>query len=180
MTSFVPSTRSQLVESFVNWSRESNVFLLILVSAYEDEDFARLCRAIGRAELARLYKTHDVRVRAESQREIYKALEEWTKDKTKEQAAQVLDRANIVNQPVWNAKEVASHPHWQERGSIFWMDDPNYGDLLSQGSPFKMSETPPRVKWSLKPIGADNEAIYSRLCGLTADEIKQLETDEVI
>ena len=122
----------------------------------------------------------DARVQADSQREIYRALEAWAGDKTKEQVAQVLDRADIINQPVWNAKEVASHPHWRERGSIFWMDDPTYGDLLSQGSAFKMSETPPRVKWSLKPVGADNEAIYARLCGLSAEEIKRLEAEEVI
>jgi len=152
----------------------------ILISAYEDADFARLCRVIGQPQLARLYKTHDVRVRAESQREIYRALEEWAKDKTKEQVAQLLDRADIINQPVWNAKEVASHPHWRQRGSIFWMDDPYYGDVLSQGSAFKMSETPPRVKWAFKPIGADNETIYSRLCGLSAEEIKRLEAEEVI
>jgi crotonobetainyl-CoA:carnitine CoA-transferase CaiB-like acyl-CoA transferase len=152
----------------------------ILVSAYEDEDFARVCRTIGKSELARVYKTHDVRVRADSQREIYKVLEEWAADKTKEQVAQALDRANIINQPVWNAREVASHPHWRERGAVFWMDDPTYGDLLSQGSPFKMSETPPRVKWALKPIGADNESVYGRLCGLSAEEIQKLESDEVI
>jgi crotonobetainyl-CoA:carnitine CoA-transferase CaiB-like acyl-CoA transferase len=152
----------------------------LLVSAYEDEDFARLCRAIGKSELGRVYKTHDVRVRADSQREIYRVLEDWAKDKTKEHAAQVLDRAGILNQPVWNAKEVANHPHWRERGAIFWMDDPTYGDVLSQGSAFKMSETPPRVKWALKPIGSDNEAIYSRLCGLSAEEIQKLEADEVI
>ena len=152
----------------------------ILVSAYEDADFARLCRVIGKPELARVYKSHDVRVRAESQREIYKVLEEWAADKTKEQVAQLMDRAGILDQPVWNAKEVANHPHWRERGAIFWMDDPTYGDLLSQGPAFKMSETPPRVKWALKPIGADNEAIYSRLCGLTAEEIRKLESEEII
>ena len=152
----------------------------ILISAYADEDFARLSKIIGQEKLARLYKSHDVRVRADSQREIYAALEAWAKDKTKEQVAQILDRSGIVNQPVWNAKEVASHPHWRQRGAISWLDDPNYGDLLSQGPAYKMSDTPPRVKWSLKPIGADNEQIYGRLCGLSAEEIKRLEAEEII
>ncbi|KRT65228.1 MAG: L-carnitine dehydratase/bile acid-inducible protein F, partial [Candidatus Rokubacteria bacterium CSP1-6] len=115
-----------------------------------------------------------------SQREIYAALEAWAKDKTKEQVAQILDRARIITQPVWNAKEVASHPHWRDRGSIFWLDDPTYGDLLSQGPAYKMSDTPPRVKWALKPIGADNEFIYGKLCGLSAEELKRLEAEEII
>ncbi len=152
----------------------------ILISAYEDDAFARLCRAIRNDKLARLYKSHDVRVRPENQREIYAALEAWAADKTKEQVARILDRAGVISQPVWNAKEVASQPHWQERGSISWLDDPTYGDLLAQGPAYRMSETPPRVKWALKPVGADNEVIYGKLCGLTKDEIARLEADEII
>ena len=152
----------------------------ILISAYEDEAFLRLCRAIRNDKLARRHKTHDVRVRPDSQREIYAALEAWAQDKTKEQVARILDRAGVITQPVWNAKEVASQPHWRERGSIFWMDDPTYGELLAQGPAYRMSETPPRVKWSLKPVGADNEHIYGKLCGLAKDELERLEADEII
>jgi crotonobetainyl-CoA:carnitine CoA-transferase CaiB-like acyl-CoA transferase len=85
-----------------------------------------------------------------------------------------------VNQPVWNAKEVATHEHWRERGSIGWLDDPTFGDVLAQGPAYKMSETPPRLKWALKPVGADNEFIYTKLAGLSMDEIRQLEEEEVI
>ncbi len=152
----------------------------ILVSAYEDGDFAVLCRTIGQPQLARLYKTHEIRLRPESQKEVYAALEAWAKDKTKEQVAQILGKAGIIVQPVWNAKEVATHPHWRERGSIFWLDDPTYGDLLSQGPAYKMSDTPPRVKWAFRPVGADNEYIYGKLCGLSKAEIEKLEAEEVI
>jgi len=43
-----------------------------------------------------------------------------------------------------------------------------------------MSATPPRLKWSLKPVGADNERILGELAGLSADELKRLEEQEVI
>jgi crotonobetainyl-CoA:carnitine CoA-transferase CaiB-like acyl-CoA transferase len=151
-----------------------------LVSAYEDADFGILCRAIGQGHLARVYKTHDIRVRPESQKEIYAALEAWASDKTKEQVARILGKAGIIVQPVWNAREVASHPHWQERGAIRWLDDPTYGDVLSQGPAYKLSDTPPRVKWSLRPVGADNEYVYGKLCGLSKAEIDKLEAEEVI
>jgi crotonobetainyl-CoA:carnitine CoA-transferase CaiB-like acyl-CoA transferase len=112
--------------------------------------------------------------------EIYAALEEWAKDKTKEDAACLMDEADIINQPVWNAKEAAEHPHWRERGSIHWLDDPTFGDVLAQGPAYKMSETPPRIKWVFKPAGADNEDIYSRLCGFNKEEMKRLEREEII
>jgi crotonobetainyl-CoA:carnitine CoA-transferase CaiB-like acyl-CoA transferase len=152
----------------------------ITITAYRDEDFIRLCDVIGRQDLAKQYPDLDSRVLAGSQREIYAALEEWAKDKTKEEAAGILDRGDILNQPVWNAKEVAEQPHWQQRGSIHWMDDATFGDVLAQGPGYMMSETPPRVKSAFKPVGADNDYIYTKLAGLSNEEIRQLEEEEVI
>lgn len=152
----------------------------ILISAYTDEDFAKLCRVINRPDLANKFARHEDRVKAESQFELYPELEKWAKDKTKEDVARILDEAGIINQPVWMSKEVAEHPHWRERGSIIWLDDPYFGDLLVQGPAYKLSETPPRVKSCHKPVGADNEEVLSKLCGYTADEIKKLEEAEII
>jgi len=152
----------------------------ILISAYEDKDFARLCKAIGDSTLGSKYAKADIRLKAESQMEIYPALEKWAADKTKEQVAAIMDANNIIHQPVWNAKEVANHPHWNERGAVRWLDDPTYGELLHQAPAYKMSATPPRLKWALKPVGADNEYIFGKLAGLTPEDIKRLEDQECI
>jgi len=152
----------------------------IMISAYSDQDFARLCHTIGDSSLAAKYANADVRIKAQSQMEIYPVLEKWAADKTKEQVAQLLDAANIINQPVWNSKEVANQPHFQQRGAVRWLDDPMYGDLLHQGPAYHLSHTPPRLKWALKPVGADNEYILGKLAGLSTDEIKRLEEQECI
>ncbi len=152
----------------------------ILVSAYEDKDFARLCQTIGDGNLAGKYAKQDIRVQAKSQMEIYPWLEKWAANKTKEEVAAILDKANIINQPVWNSKEVANNPHWLERGAVRWLDDPTYGDLLHQGPAYMMSATPPRLKWALKPVGADNEEILGKLAGLSAEELRRLEEQECI
>jgi crotonobetainyl-CoA:carnitine CoA-transferase CaiB-like acyl-CoA transferase len=152
----------------------------ILISAYEDKDFAQLCQVVGDGTTAEKYAKHDARVKPQSQIEIYALLEKWAADKTKEQVAALLDKANINNQPVWNSKEVANQPHWQERGAVQWLDDPTYGDLMHQGPAYKMSATPPRLKWALKPVGADNEYILGKLAGLSSEELRRLEEQECI
>jgi crotonobetainyl-CoA:carnitine CoA-transferase CaiB-like acyl-CoA transferase len=43
-----------------------------------------------------------------------------------------------------------------------------------------MSATPPRLKWALKPVGADNERILGELGGLSPAEVKRLEDQEII
>ncbi|MBZ5534773.1 MAG: CoA transferase [Acidobacteriia bacterium] len=152
----------------------------ILISAYTDEDFARLCKVVGDVKMAEKYAKTENRVKAQSQMEIYPWLEKWAADKTKEQVAEIMDKANINNQPVWNAKEVANHPHWVQRGAVRWLDDPTFGELLHQGPAYKMSATPPRLKWALKPVGADNELILGKLAGLSTEELRRLEEQECI
>ncbi len=151
-----------------------------MISAYQDEDFARLCKVVGDGNMTAQYAKSETRVKAESQMEIYAGLEKWAADKTKEEVATILDKANIINQPVWNSKEVAEHPHWQERGAIRWLDDPTFGDLMHQGPAYKMSHTPPRLKWALKPVGADNEEVLGKLAGLSAEDLRRLEEQECI
>lgn len=152
----------------------------ILISAYSDEDFAKLCGVMNRADLLEKYKSHEERVKAESQVEIYGEIEKWTKDKTKEQVEALLDGAGINCQPVWNAKEVAEHPHWHERGSMLWMDDPVFGEMMAQGPPVKLSETPIRMKWVLKPVGIDNEEVYQRVLGYSPEQIAQWEEAGIV
>jgi len=152
----------------------------ILVSAYTDDDFATLCQATGLRNLAGKYKTHAERVKAEPQVEIYQALEQWAKDKTKEDVARVLDKAGIITQPVWNSKEVSEHPHWRERGAVQWVDDPYYGDVFAQGPAYHLSDTPPRLKWTMRPVGADTEFVLGKLLGMSKQQIKTLEAAEVI
>jgi len=152
----------------------------ILISAYTDEDFATLCRVTGLRDLASKYKAHADRVKAESQVEIYGELERWANDKTKEDVARILDEAEISTQPVWNAKEVSEHPHWRERGSLQWLDDPYYGDVFAQGPAYHLSETPPRVKWTMRPVGANTEFILGKLLGMSRQRIQALEAAEVI
>jgi crotonobetainyl-CoA:carnitine CoA-transferase CaiB-like acyl-CoA transferase len=152
----------------------------ILVSAYTDEDFAKLCQLIGKTDLGRKYAHHPDRVKAEAQEEIYPAIEAWAKDKTKEQAWEILQKAGINSQPVWNNKEVSTNEHFLMRGDVHWIDDPTFGDVFSQGPICKMSETPPRHKWVFKPVGADNEYLLGKLCGFSKSKIAELEADGII
>ena len=59
--------------------------------------------------------------------------------------------------------------NWWDRGVFQEIDDPHYGKLTVQGPAWKMSETPPRLKWLCRPVGADNEFIYLKYLGMGRD-----------
>ncbi len=152
----------------------------ILISAYKDEDFARLATLMGRDDLLDKYATHEARVKPEAQKYLYSEIEKWSADKTKEEAEQTLHSHGINCQTVQNAKEVANNPHWQKRGALVWLDDPTFGEVLSQGAFVHMSDTPPRVKWAFKPVGADNHYIYQKLLGFGNGQINEYEDKGII
>ncbi|HSM00550.1 MAG TPA: CoA transferase, partial [Candidatus Limnocylindria bacterium] len=150
------------------------------VSAYKDEDFANLCKVVGKPDLAKKYPTHADRVGADAQVAIYPEIEKWAADKTKEQVWEEFKKAGLVSQPIWNSKEVSNQEHYHLRGTLAWIDDPSFGDVQTQVHPALMSETPPRCRWVFKPVGADNEYILAKLCGYSGSHIAELEQKEII
>jgi crotonobetainyl-CoA:carnitine CoA-transferase CaiB-like acyl-CoA transferase len=153
----------------------------ILISAPEDADFAKLCQVIPNLKaLASKYAKYDDRIQPKAQSEIYTAMEEWAKDKTKEEVWQIMEKNEINSQPVWSNKECSQQEHFHLRDEMHWLDDPYFGDVLSQGLPYHLSETPGRHRWVFKPVGADNEYILQKYCGYGLDQIRELEKNDII
>ncbi|NPA15506.1 MAG: CoA transferase, partial [Deferribacteres bacterium] len=56
----------------------------------------------------------------------------------------------------------------------------DYGEFLVQGLCAKMSETPPRLKWLCRPVGADNVLIYKELLGYDQEYLNRLKREGVV
>jgi crotonobetainyl-CoA:carnitine CoA-transferase CaiB-like acyl-CoA transferase len=147
----------------------------VMVSAFQDDDFKELCYVINRPDLWEKYKTHKERVKPEAQVEIYKALEQWASDKSRSEVVKILTDAGILAMPIMNMKEVYECEHYRVRGTIRWIEDPLFGDLLCHAgfSVGMLSETPRRVKWQWRPVGADNVRIYHDLLGYPLKTIEE-------
>jgi crotonobetainyl-CoA:carnitine CoA-transferase CaiB-like acyl-CoA transferase len=114
-------------------------------------------------------------VEGEAQVEIYTALEKWAADKSRSQAAKILQDAGLLAEPVLNDREVYESPHYRERGTVRWIDDPLFGDMVLQSgySCGHMEKTPRRINWHWRPVGADNKKIYRDLLGVPLTKIKE-------
>ena len=58
--------------------------------------------------------------------------------------------------------------------------DPIYGELTLQGPVWKMSATPPRLKWLCRPVGADNEYIYNLKLGLGPEQLTKMKEKGIV
>ena len=147
------------------------------IAAYNDEAFKTLMEIIERPELASdpRFSSFIHRTSLENEQALQEILEEWS---AQYPADEVIDRvqqaiskkegrsAAVVTGKVTRPSETLSQQNWWDRGSFRTVRDPIYGDLTLQGPVWKMSETPPRIKWTCRPVGADNELIYLHYLGL--------------
>lgn len=145
------------------------------VSAFQDADFKELCAVIGKPFLYDQYHSHNKRLASGAQIEIYKAIEEWAADKSRSEVVSAFTEAGILAMPVMNDKEVYECEHYRERGTVRWMEDPTFGDVLVQGgySTGLMSATPRRVKWAWRTLGADNVKIYHEMLGYPMSTLEE-------
>ncbi len=148
----------------------------VMLSAFQDADFKDLCNIVRKPDLFSQYKSHKERVGAPAQMEIYKAIEDWAKDKTRSEVVKIFKDAGLLAAPVLNDKEVYESEHFRTRGTIRWLDDPLFGDILTHCtySAGLLSKTPRRLMWQWRPVGADNVKIYHELLGYPMSKIEEL------
>ncbi|MDD2902847.1 MAG: CoA transferase [Syntrophales bacterium] len=146
-----------------------------MVSAFQDADFKALCEVIKKPDMYSKYIKHKDRVGAEAQVDIYATLEDWAKDKSRAEVVRILQNEGLLAEPVMNDREVYENPHYRTRGTLRWMDDPLFGDVLVQGtySAGLMSKTPRRQVWIWRPVGADNVKFYHELLGYPISQVKE-------
>jgi crotonobetainyl-CoA:carnitine CoA-transferase CaiB-like acyl-CoA transferase len=108
------------------------------------------------------------------------ALEEWAKDKTKEEVTQILLGLDLSVGPVQNGKDLYECPQLRARNMIIAAEDPLLGKVEFAGNPVKMSATPePPPKLDAR-VGVCTEQGLSSLLGLTQDEIRELHAAGVV
>ncbi len=148
----------------------------VAIAAPAPEEFRGLCRAMGRPELADdpRFNDHLTRLREENATEILRIIAGWARSKTAEQIEALAEEHGFAASRVYNIKDVVEDSHFRERGFMTEIDDPLLGRFLEYEFPVMMSETPPRVRWSIRPVGFDNEYVMQHILGKSEDEVRQL------
>ncbi len=161
------------------------------LSGFADPNWALLCEIIERPDLKEKYPTVFERLNFENQKAAYHEIEKWTVDKNYQEIFDIVMKANkeakesgkggvVVPGKVVSAWDAMHTENWWERGTLIKFNDPVYGELVICTQPWKMTETPPRVKWICRPVGADNEYIYKIFMNYAKKELEELKEEGVI
>ncbi|HSB69459.1 MAG TPA: CoA transferase [Candidatus Methylomirabilis sp.] len=150
------------------------------IAAYTDANFHALCRIMGRPDLARDERFSTVwgRVQPEHETLLRQEIESWsvrhTSDEILEKVMADPGPGVVVFGRVETPTEVLSRENWWERGCFQTLLDPVYGELTLQMPVWRMTETPPRVRWACRPAGYHNGHVYQKYAGLGPGALAEL------
>jgi crotonobetainyl-CoA:carnitine CoA-transferase CaiB-like acyl-CoA transferase len=148
----------------------------VAIAVMDDDAWRALCEAVGWADDVAL-RTAEQRVAARV--ELDDRLAEWTKTRTKEEAAELLQANGVSAMPVMGPLDHHADPHLRARGAIVTLHHPDVGDERHIGNPLRFSRLPQRVAQSAPLMGADTEAVLTSVLGLDPDEVAKLVEDGV-
>ncbi|RMG60546.1 MAG: CoA transferase [Deltaproteobacteria bacterium] len=164
-------------------SKDGYTFL----AGFSDINWTALTTIMKNPELRERYPTIFERLQLKNEMEIHRELEKWAQNYTSDEIlamVQEYDRTVgkgvVATGRVNTPKDTVSEDNWWERGVFKKVKDPIYGELLIQMPPWKMTETPPRVKSVCKPVGADNGYVYGEFFGFGKKALEELKKEGVI
>jgi CoA:oxalate CoA-transferase len=81
---------------------------------------------------------------------------------------------------VRNLAEVMNDPNMHARGSLQWIDHPEYGRIVVAHSPMRYDGIPLSPLRPSSRLGADNVHVYRDWLGVSDEELARLQDDGVV
>jgi CoA:oxalate CoA-transferase len=153
----------------------------ILIMASTDHQFAYLCRAMGRPELA-----SDARFRTNGDRmahiaELTHLIQDWFDATPSDgEVFRAFDENRVPYAPVLAIEEAMAHPHLRERGTVRTIHDRFLGDFEAPSFPLRFSALAPGRVLEAPTLGEHNHSLLREYLGYSAERIAALETEGVL
>ena len=153
----------------------------IIILAWLDPHWARVCEAIGRPELVHDPRYADSEARTRHKQEIVDLIEEWLARMPSDEAAlEVLRAKRVPVAPILSVREAMMHPHARERGSIRKVYDEMIGEFEIPGFPMRFSGFPEELELSAPLLGEHNQSVLGSYLGYSQERVNQLVKDQVL
>ena len=151
----------------------------LTLACEDDAQFASLCRAMGRPELASDARFADVVSRYRNQDALDGEIARWTWERSKDEAAAALQAAEVPASPVLSAPDVFEEPHLRARGFYESVSHAVAGAWEVEGPHWRFSESPAHIRLPAPAFGEHNGYVLRELLGLSEEEIAELEAQGV-
>ena len=148
----------------------------VAISAAAEKVAERLFDIIGRPELYRDGPYGTAEGRAKNVDALDAIIQEWMLRHDSAEVIRLLTRGGATASPIYTIPDIMADPQFQSRGLVADAPSDDVGPIKMQSVFPKMSETPGRVAWSGRALGADNGLWFVDQLGLSPEEVERLKT----
>lgn len=153
----------------------------VSIAVADDKEWQSLKNVMGNPEWAEdSEKYGSIFARWQNRRELDMRMEEWTKGFTSYEVMELLQNAGVAAVPSFNAEEILGDPHTKARELFTQVDHPALGKQVVMKPAWKFSETPARIRKPGPLLGEDNADVFGNLLGMSEEEIRKLEEEQII
>lgn len=122
----------------------------------------------------------DENIRRRHRQEINRKIEDFLKDKTREEAVRILQQNGVPASVVHKISELINDPHVLSRGILIEWEDQNIGRVKGLGVVPKFSRTPGMIWRGFPRFGQDTCAVLRTLLNFDDDKLIYLHRNNVI
>jgi crotonobetainyl-CoA:carnitine CoA-transferase CaiB-like acyl-CoA transferase len=151
----------------------------VIIGANGNSIFKRLCKAIGRPDMATDSRLAENAGRVEHEAQIDEAINNWISALDSGRAVAILEDFRVPAGPIYNAADMLADEHFRARG-LFEEVEVNGSKLNIPALTPKLSATPGQTRWAGSELGAYNREIYGDLLGLSDARLAQLADQDII
>ena len=152
----------------------------IIVACKTDAEWQSMVRLIGKSSWAAQEKSATKNGRKEHRDEIDSNLAQWTRKWTPRQAFRLLQEAGVAAGIPMSGEDLYYDIHLRERGHIVETKAEPWGMITHHGLPGIPSLSYASAARPAPWIGANNDQVFGKILGLSAEKIEELKNAEAI
>ena len=151
----------------------------LALEIHSDAEFERLCRVIGKPEMATDRRFSDMPSRKKNEKALDDTIEAWTGLRDRDWMVKELADAGLMAAPSRDWKDLYADPHLKARQAFVPVAHPEMGTIDIARVPWLISDCPTPTQCA-PMLGQHNEDVFKELLGLGDDEIADLEEKDII
>ena len=151
------------------------------IAVYTRDEWERFCKLMEESGLDPngKFATHLERVR--HREELDRWVEEWTSQRDPYEVMERLQGIGVCAAVVQDVEDQFKRDaQYAARGFLVKLREPEAGEVVTEGIPVRLSETPGRMRGPAPLMGEHTHEIARELLGLSDEEIKTLEQEGVL
>ena len=151
----------------------------VAIAVTTDDEWASLARLLGKTEWTQDARFATAAARKQVEDEIDEVISEWTRDKNKRAAMELLQSRGIPSGAVQRGSDLLTDPHLRARNYFTKLPREYIGDHEYPETPWHFSDTVCEHRFAAPTLGQHTDEVL-REFGITPEEIEKLREEKVI